>query len=292
MKDVLLFSKLGRRLSDVKEKSLTAYLLELSVSIAEQNHDKTAGLVREMTQSDAVLLRLKTNIFSPALSLQDQAFLKQELIPKAGQHAKLNSVLICSNITLGRAEINAFSPMDQMLLEKISKHIHEDLTRQTQYQEIVKDTVTGFWGREIFFDFLEQEFGRSRRYQAPLSLILIDIDGFSRFTQPNLILTKTAHRIKTEIRQGDFIARLAENTFALVQPMTQGQNAAESASRLLSKFKHLPILIQEIPLQIHLSMGVASLSTQDELSKSVLERADKALSAAKRLGGNQIVMFD
>ncbi len=292
MKDVLLFSKLGRRLGDVKEKSLTAYLLELSTSIAEQNYEKTAFLIAEMTQSDAVLLRLSTDYFSSPIPPQDQAFLLGKSEPRVGQHAKLNSLLVSGNISLGRSEINAFSPNDQALLEKIVKHLNEDLGRQTQYQQIVKDRLTGFWGREVFFEFLEQEFGRARRYQAPLSLVLIDIDGFARFASPDPILSKTAQRIKLEIRQGDFIARLSENTFALIEPMTTLQNAAESAVRLLSKFKHLPILVQEIPLQIHLSMGVASVSIQDELAMSLLERADKALSAAKRLGGNQIVVFD
>lgn len=292
MKDVLPFSKLGRRLGDLKEKSLTAYLLELSISISEQNYQKTALLISEMAQADAVLLYFKKDVFSHPLSPQDEAFLRQKSKPRAGQHTKLSSLLTLGNISLGRSEINAFSPNDQVLLERITKHVAEDLSRQEQYQKIVKDAITGFWGREVFFDFLEQEFSRSRRYQAPLSLVLIDIDGFGKFTNPDAILIKTAQRIKTEVRQGDFIARLSENTFALIEPMTTATQASESAVRLISKFKHLPILIQEIPLQIHLSMGVASLTTQDELSILLLERADKALSAAKRLGGNQIVVYD
>jgi diguanylate cyclase (GGDEF)-like protein len=292
LKDVLLFSKLGRRLDDLKEKSLTAYLLELSIAIAEQNYQKTALLISEMTQADAVLLRLKKDIFSHPLSPQDEAFLRQKSRPRAGQHTRLNSILTLGNISLGRSEINAFSTNDRILLEKISKHVTEDLVRQEQYQKIVKDSVTSFWSREVFFHFLEQEFNRSRRYQAPLSLVLIDIDGFGKFANPEVILVKTAQRIKTEIRQGDFIARLSENTFALIEPMTTAVQASESAARLISKFKHLPILIQEIPLQIHLSMGVASLSMQDTLAMTLLERSDKALSAAKRLGGNQIVVYD
>lgn len=292
MKDVLLFSKLGRRLCDTKEKSLTAHLLELSISVSEQNFPKLALLIAEMTQSDVALLRLESDFYSKPLSSHDQAFLRGESVPRAGQPIKLNSLLSLKNVSLGRSEINAFSPNDQLLLEKIVKHINEDLSRQIHYQQIVKDKMTGFFGREVFFDFLKQEFGRSRRYQAPLSLVLIDIDGFARFTNPDLILSKIAQRIKLEIRQGDFISRLSENAFALIEPMTTQQNASESAVRLLSKFKHLPILIQEIPLQIHLSMGVASISHQDEFSTSLLDRADKALSAAKRFGGNQIVVYD
>ncbi|MEI6789678.1 MAG: GGDEF domain-containing protein [Myxococcaceae bacterium] len=292
MKDVSLFSKLGRRFGDLKEKSLTAHLLELTASVSEQNYAKTAVLIAEITQSDAVLLRLSKDIFSTPLESQDQDFLRLESPPRAGQHAKINSVLRSELICLGRSEINAFSPNDQALLDKITKHVSEDSTRQERYQEIVKDKMTGFWGREVFFDFLEQEFARSRRYQAALSLIIIDIDGFARFLSPDLVLSKTAQRIKLEIRQGDFIARLSENTFILIEPMTTLQQAEDSATRLLSKFKHLPILIQEIPLQIHLSMGVASLSKKDEFPISLLERADKALLAAKRLGGNQIVIYD
>ena len=175
MKDVSLFSKLGRRFGNLKEKSLTAHLLELSAAIVEQNYKKIALLIAEITESDAVVLKLKKDFYSCPLEPFDQNFLHRDARTKPGQHSKLGSALRTSLIGLGRSEINAFSSNDQILLDKIHKHISEDLSRQERYLEIVKDKATCFWSREVFFDFLEQEFGRSRRYQAPLSFVLIYI---------------------------------------------------------------------------------------------------------------------
>lgn len=125
-----------------------------------------------------------------------------------------------------------------------------------------------------------------------MSLILADIDGYSKISNTGIVLEKTAHRIKIEVRGGDFLARIAENTFAIILPMTTLLQATESAERIMSKFKHLPILVHEVPLQVHLSIGISSLNFENESPHEIIIQADKALQAAKRLGGNQIVVFD
>ncbi|MES2503627.1 MAG: GGDEF domain-containing protein [Myxococcota bacterium] len=289
---MLLFSKVGRNKNGFNEKSLTVYLLELSLLIAQSRLPEAANLVAQITGSDAVLLKLSPEIFSTSLSEVDQSFLRGEVKPKVGQLNKLNSLLETDLMNLGRLEVGAYAENDVLIAGKIERHLSEDLARRARYEEAIKDAQTGFFGRELFFDFLEHEFNRSLRYQAPMSLILMDIDGFSKVSNADLVLSKTAMRIRAETRQGDFIARLSEKTFALIEPITTIQNASEAASRILAKFKHLPVLIQETPLQIHLSIGVASLSPQDESPVALIEKADVALQAAKRLGGNQIVVFD
>ena len=291
MRELSELSKLHRW--DDEEKSLTAYLLELTLLMAKEQYRAIATLIAEITQSDAVLLRLADTYFSTAtLSQADQDFLENDIPLKLGQNRRLGSVLRGERIVLGRAEIQAFSKHDRKILDQIEEHLNEDWLRGERYRLLTRDPQTGFWGREICFDFLEQEFIRSRRYQAPLSIIFIDIDGFSRFSNPDAVLTKTAQRIKAEIRQGNLMARLANNTFVLIEAMANSSQTQETAMRLLKKFKHLPVLVQEVPLNIHLSMGIASLSNQDESFTSLLEHADRALSAAKRLGGNQIVVYD
>lgn len=292
MKEIVLLSKLKRRATDAQEKSLLAHLFELSTLIAEGDFSTLAIFIASLTQSDAVLVRGEREHFSRNLSEIDQGFLKHETLPKLGQHGKLNSRLEVGSIVLGRFEIEAFSSHDKNLLQMISDFVDTDLLRHQQYRSMVKDAATGFWSREIFFDFFEQEFNRARRYHSLFSLVIMDIDGFSRLPNRDTILAKVAQRIRTEVREGDLIARIANNTFALLEPMTHSKQAAESASRLLNKFKHLPLLVQETPLQIFLSLGVACLKTQDESPASLFERADKALSAAKRLGGNHVVLDD
>ncbi|MBL4818324.1 MAG: GGDEF domain-containing protein [Deltaproteobacteria bacterium] len=292
MKDSVLFSSLDRRLTVLKDKSFATCLLELSALIAKNQFRKAIALAQEITNTDAAFLNFKSGYFSRPLSQEDQALLCGEREPKLGRHQRINSVLKGEVLNLCRFEVNAFSEHDQTIAAKVDAHLKEDLIRFEEYYALVHDPQTGFYARERFFDFFEHEFHRSWRYQAALSLVLIDIDGFSRTTHPEAILTKTAGRIKSEVRQGDFVARLSNDTFAIIEPMTALQRATKSSERILSKFKHLPVLVQETPLQVHLSMGVASLLPKDQSQMDILTRADRALQAAKRLGGNRVVVFD
>ncbi len=292
MKTAVLYSKLGRKIADLEDKSLAAYLLELSRLVSQNQLIKAAEFIAEITQSNAVLLKLAPKVYSRELPLGDQAALLNNTPAKAGSNIKIHSVLSNDVFALGRFEIGAFSENDQIIAAKIAKHLIQDFERLKQYHHVVRDSQTGFWSRELFFDFLGQEFARSRRYQAPMSLILADIDGFSKISNAKIVLEKTAHRIRSEVRGGDLLARVAENTFAIIQPMTNLKQSAESAERLISKFKHLPILVDETPLQVHLSMGISSLQFDSESPHDMIIAADRGLGAAKRLGGNQIVVFD
>ncbi len=292
MKTAVLYSKLGRKVADLEDKSLAAYLLELSRLVSQNQFLKVAEFIAEITESDVVLLKRDPKVYSRELSTTDQAILQNTAFPKAGTNIKVHSVLSNDVFSLGRFEVNAFSEHDQFIASKIADHLNQDFERMKQYHHVVRDQQTGFWSRELFFDFLNQEFARSRRYQAPLSLILTDIDGFSKISDTKTVLEKTAQRIRSEVRGGDLLARVAENAFAIIQPMTNLKQSAELAERLISKFKHLPILVHETPLQVHLSMGISSLQFESDSPHDMIIGADRALGAAKRLGGNQIVIFD
>jgi diguanylate cyclase (GGDEF)-like protein len=224
-----------------------------------------------------------------------------------GQRNKLVSLLavpmlfkgqVLGVLALARGEVSGFYQDDEEILQRIGNFVAEDLERSWQYANVVKDPITGFYHRQVMVDFLAQEVARSRRYQAPMSIMMIDIDGFaplrSQISEPDAdqVLRKVAQRIAGEVRQSDVCARASDNAFMLMHPMTPSRNATELAVRLRAKFNKYPVSVNETPLQIGLSIGISSLNNDDDEPLALVFRADRALSAAKRMGGNQIVVDD
>ncbi len=194
-----------------------------------------------------------------------------------------------------RAEIGAFREADHPVLSAIATAIAEDLQRGPIYQSALRDEVTGLYHRQAALDLLAHETARARRYQASLSVTLLDIDGFnylkhnSADSKMRRILHKIGRRIASEVRQTDFSARMLENTFLLAHPMTPAEHALEIATRLRASFAKEAVLIDDVPLRVELSLGIASLGKDDDLT-TLLSRVDRALAAAKRLGGNRVVV--
>lgn len=195
-----------------------------------------------------------------------------------------------------RSEREAFLEHDEAIFIAFANAIAHDLEQSRKCREAMRNQVTGLYHRQMMIHLLKQEIVRSRRYQAPLSLVLIDIDGFSALNKglpsevKNDLLHQIALRISSEIRQTDIACHVVSNTFSVIMPMTQIEQAEEMAERLKTSFSQNNILSAQTPVQLALSFGVVQHRFHDDSLSSLLSRADEALSAAKRLGGNQIVV--
>jgi diguanylate cyclase (GGDEF)-like protein len=318
-----------QKLSQIKKRfvesdssqSLTGHLFGLTSQLMGAGGEGSAlGLksvaaqIADIAAVDSVLVLLKSpegepgiglkNISSFGLSPQDEKVLEGN---SYGQRNKLVSLLavpmlfkgqVLGVLALARGEVSGFYQDDEEILQRIGNFVAEDLERSWQYANVVKDPITGFYHRQVMVDFLAQEVARSRRYQAPMSIMMIDIDGFaplrSQISEPDAdqVLRKVAQRIAGEVRQSDVCARASDNAFMLMHPMTPSRNATELAVRLRAKFNKYPVSVNETPLQIGLSIGISSLNNDDDEPLALVFRADRALSAAKRMGGNQIVVDD
>jgi diguanylate cyclase (GGDEF)-like protein len=201
-------------------------------------------------------------------------------------------------LTASRKEVRGFHDDDEALLSAIARSLAEDMERGRLYRDAVTDGVTGLMNRQMMRTTLEQETERARRYQAPLSLALFDIDGFRHFNlsqgraHGDRILRALSRRLLREVRQSDLLTRFGANEFALLQPMTPASGAEEAAQRIQRGLAEKPLKVAPADVPLAISAGVASLGGTDDEGLALLLRADQALGAAKRLGGRCVVVHD
>ena len=156
------------------------------------------------------------------------------------------------------------------------------------------DTLTGLANRRAFQVRLRDEWQRARRYESPLSLLLIDIDGLKRINDEgghaagDDVLRAAAHAINVTMRVTDFGARWGGDEFAIVAPSTISQSAQHLAQRLL---RHVSEHATGHGAPVTISVGVATFEPKGQppfTTEQLLKAADVALYHAKSEGRNRV----
>lgn len=180
------------------------------------------------------------------------------------------------------------------LIESDSRQLNDELTRVRLLS--LTDELTGLPNRRAFLRRIEDEVARVQRYGFPLSLALIDLDHFKQVNDKyghaggDEVLQSYSKNILSIFRHHDLVARYGGEEFAVLLPNTD----AEGSLRALTKVKNRAGETRWqgngdlIPVPTF-SSGV-SLYKPGETASAFIERADKALYRAKRLGRNRVEM--
>jgi diguanylate cyclase (GGDEF)-like protein len=179
---------------------------------------------------------------------------------------------------------------ERALLDERDKMIGE-LKRLT-----IEDSLTGLYNSRHFFDQLENEIKRSERYLHPISLMFIDIDNFKGVNDTyghmmgDKILSEIAKRISCCLRANDTAYRFAGDEFTIILPETNSSEAKPVAGRILAKFAHESLVINEKEIsKISLSIGIVEYQMY-EGSRQFVHRADVKMYEAKRREGNSLII--
>ncbi|MGE4551731.1 MAG: GGDEF domain-containing protein [Desulfovibrionaceae bacterium] len=156
------------------------------------------------------------------------------------------------------------------------------------------DPLTGAMNRRRFFEALETEFGRVRRYGGELSVVMFDLDHFKdvndRFGHAagDAVLVRMAELCRVNRRAADVFGRLGGEEFALLLPETGPAQAAAVAERIRCTVAAQALEASEGEVRITLSAGVAAYDPADPDGEALLRRADAALYEAKRQGRDRV----
>ncbi|TAN85791.1 MAG: sensor domain-containing diguanylate cyclase [Phormidium sp. SL48-SHIP] len=167
-----------------------------------------------------------------------------------------------------------------------------------------QDGLTQICNRRRFDAYLDHEWRRLLRSQAPLSLILLDIDWFKQYNDTyghlagDQCLQQVAQSLKKSMqRSTDLVARYGGEEFAIILPDTTETGAQFLAEQVRSQIAHMPILDigshgnSSISHQVTVSIGVASHVPFPEASpKLLIAAADSALYRAKEQGRNRVCL--
>ncbi len=187
-------------------------------------------------------------------------------------------------------EINRYA----LRLESAYKEIE---TSSAQLKEFsFKDEVTGLYNRRFFSIRLEEEVSRYRRFNHPVSVVLLDLDGFKEINDElghaagDETLRGMAEILLRHSRGINVICRYGGDEFAILLVETSKGGARLYADRIRYV---LPGFHFAHGRRVTASFGIASLPEDVTPAPDALIRAaDEALYAAKRAGKNRVSVYE
>ncbi len=162
------------------------------------------------------------------------------------------------------------------------------------------DGLTGIANRRRFDEFLQNEWLRTVRARAGISIILVDIDSFKLYNdnyghqKGDECLSRVAQALSTSLnRPTDLVARYGGEEFVVVLPDTLHNGARLLSENLRANVESLKIVhaYSSVSKYVTISLGVACMRpTAQQTAKYLIELADQALYRAKSEGKNQVVI--
>ncbi len=158
------------------------------------------------------------------------------------------------------------------------------------------DGLTGLFNRHELLRLLGNDLQRARRYDHPLSVLLLDVDHFKSVNDycghqaGDRVLQQLGQLLQTASREVDYVARYGGEEFVVVLPEAGNEEAAEAAERLRQAVaKELFDLGDGRGAQhMTISIGVASCPEHGHDARELFHAADQAMYRAKHSGRNQV----
>lgn len=173
-----------------------------------------------------------------------------------------------------------------------------DLQRSELERAATVDELTGVASRRAILARLRAETAEARRYDHPVAVLVLDIDGLAEINRDrglatgDAVLREMALRLRLRVREADAIGRIGADGFLVILPHTDERGAAVFADTLRRRIGQREVVTPEGALVVTLSIGVAIVRPGTSLSdEDVLAEAGVALASAKASGGNRIA-FD
>ncbi|MEX0737966.1 MAG: GGDEF domain-containing protein [Pseudohongiella sp.] len=188
-----------------------------------------------------------------------------------------------------------FSDTNLDIIETLLSALLCPLRNALQYRAAINasmtDPLTGAGNRLAMMTNLEHELNLARRYHHELSILILDIDKFKNINDTeghaagDNVLQELVRLITKVNRNTDLCYRYGGEEFVVILSKTDKYGALVIAERLREAVARLRLCAESGPLQITVSIGVASHVTTDT-KESLLNRADKAMYKIKNEGGN------
>jgi diguanylate cyclase (GGDEF)-like protein len=197
-------------------------------------------------------------------------------------------------ITLSKLGVNQFDENALRLLEIIAAQTAIAFDRARLYDELKTeastDPLTKLYNRRYLLERYKEERSRAIRNRHSLAAIMLDIDGFKRVNDRyghdagDMVLQEVALVIRA-------VSRYGGEEFCIVLPEIPVSEAERVAERLRTMIARRTLPLRAGVSTVTVSVGLAFLHP-DESDSELFSRADGAMYAVKRVGGNSVCIDD
>jgi len=314
------------RIADVCTKNIanlvsvrfaSLYLLDETNSILhlyKYNHPFLINKIVSLNQNPPSLMVMAVR--SKELILVEDIDTHKKPIIKKSQRAfaenyKTNNCaivpLICQDRVVGVLNLadkigsNYFNYEDIALIELFSQLVGASIGNIKLFEKIqrqaITDGLTGLVNHKTFYEILEKELNRSRRYGGQISLIMVDVDNLKKINDTHghragdKVIKEISRRIKNCVRQIDTAARYGGDEFAVILPNTSLTDATIAAERMVEAVSQTPTTWRKEQIQLSISVGLGQYDA-DTNPEDITSRSDQALYSAKQAGKNTVRIFE
>ncbi|MFW6641821.1 GGDEF domain-containing protein [Nocardiopsis algeriensis] len=174
------------------------------------------------------------------------------------------------------------------------------LQRSLLYQQLQMavrtDPKTGLLNAPTWEQEASVEIARARSTRGRAAVLIVDIDHFKRVNDTHghlfgdQVLLGVATTIAQQLRQSDLLGRFGGEEFVVLLPGSDTGEAWQAAERLRSQVGSMEITVDNVPVSVTISVGVAVVGEHGNDLVELLTAADLALYRAKETGRNRVCM--
>ena len=250
-----LVAELGRRHWDVVISHYTSELLHA---------ERTLGIVREHA-GDVPFIFISS---------------------ASGEEAAVEAMRIGAQDYILKSSLGRLGPA----IERELREAEGRRERQRQSERVAylayHDELTDLPNRTLLHDRMHQGILAAKREARPLALLAVDLDGFKEINDSlghhagDRVLQVVAARLRSILRESDTVARIGGDEFAVLLPHTDTAGAELAALKILQELE-VPMLIEDRPLTVRGSIGIAVFPEHGTAELELLQKSDLAMYVAK-----------
>lgn len=199
-----------------------------------------------------------------------------------------------SAVDIRVAMASYFMHVEQLLVNpKIIEWQIYERTRSSAYL----DELTKLRNYRCFSEFLPQEIARSEQYNAPLSLVMIDVDNFKEFNDRfgheagNAALRDIGELLTAHTRRVDVATRYGGEEFGVILPSTPKAATIGVAERIREAIERHSFAVDDGSAKLTVSVGVAVCPADATTADDLVRNADQAMYEAKSSGKNRVRFY-
>lgn len=182
------------------------------------------------------------------------------------------------------------------VLEVENKRLKNELTSVTEklYGLTTRDDLTGLYNKRYIDEIVGSEFKKAKRYKAPVTTLLVGIDGLKKINDrhghdiANAVLREFARIVSNAIREVDIAARLESDEFIVILPATDLESSKAVAERIRKDIHEATFASGHLTHSPTASIGLAEFHTAYKTIDDWMEALRNALVEAKRSGRDRI----